>query len=182
VEYPGRSLIKFNFFMLQADVLPNMGFSATRKRLIHAFECVKTEDEPVFTSSDKSSQQEEWDSSDPESAGQSVERKEAALSDPDDVVVDAEWDINVQEDSGSDALEASESESKFEPSNVQVESTTEVPRGNEDPKNHRDRPDTIDDADMDPSEESTEDGLVDASSPNEQESEEPSKVNNREEL
>ena len=28
--------------MLQADVLPNMGFSATRKRLIHSYECVKT--------------------------------------------------------------------------------------------------------------------------------------------
>jgi hypothetical protein len=32
-------LIRFNFFMLQADVLPNMGFSATRKRLIKSYEC-----------------------------------------------------------------------------------------------------------------------------------------------
>jgi len=40
-KYPGRKLQKFNFFMLQADVLPNMGFSATRKRLIHTYECVK---------------------------------------------------------------------------------------------------------------------------------------------
>ena len=30
----GRQLLRYNFFMLQADVLPNMGFSATRKRLI----------------------------------------------------------------------------------------------------------------------------------------------------
>ena len=33
--------------MLQADVLPNMGFSATRKRLIQEFECVKKETEVV---------------------------------------------------------------------------------------------------------------------------------------
>ena len=39
-QYPGRQLIKYNFFMLQADVLPNMSFSATRKRLIHTQECV----------------------------------------------------------------------------------------------------------------------------------------------
>lgn len=42
-QFPDRKLIKFNFFMLQADVLPNMGFSATRKRLIHSHECVKSE-------------------------------------------------------------------------------------------------------------------------------------------
>ena len=36
---PGRQLVRFNFFMLQADVLPNMGFSATRKRLIYSHEC-----------------------------------------------------------------------------------------------------------------------------------------------
>ena len=29
--------------MLQADVLPNMGFSATRKRLIHSHDCLITE-------------------------------------------------------------------------------------------------------------------------------------------
>ena len=33
-------VMKFNFFMLQADVLPNMGFSATRKRLIHSHDCL----------------------------------------------------------------------------------------------------------------------------------------------
>ena len=33
-------LLRFNFFMLQADVLPNMGFSATRKRLIHSHDCM----------------------------------------------------------------------------------------------------------------------------------------------
>ena len=38
-ESPGRELVKFNFFMLQADVLPNMGFSATRKRLIMTYVC-----------------------------------------------------------------------------------------------------------------------------------------------
>ena len=37
---PGRKLLRYNFFMLQADVLPNMAFSATRKRLVHSYECV----------------------------------------------------------------------------------------------------------------------------------------------
>ena len=37
----GRRLLRFNFFMLQADVLPNMGFSSTRKRLIHSHDCTK---------------------------------------------------------------------------------------------------------------------------------------------
>jgi uncharacterized membrane protein YphA (DoxX/SURF4 family) len=41
---PSRQLVEFNFFMLQADVLPNMGFSATRKRLIHSFKCVESDD------------------------------------------------------------------------------------------------------------------------------------------
>ena len=40
---PERKLLRYNFFMLQADVLPNMGFSSTRKRLIHAHECVSNE-------------------------------------------------------------------------------------------------------------------------------------------
>ena len=47
IHHPGRKLLRFNFFMLQADVLPNMGFSATRKRLIQEFECVKAEIEVV---------------------------------------------------------------------------------------------------------------------------------------
>ena len=38
-EHPGRRLVRFKFFMLQADVLPNMGFSATRKRLIKEYNC-----------------------------------------------------------------------------------------------------------------------------------------------
>jgi hypothetical protein len=38
--YPGRQLVKYNFFMLQADVLPEMAFSATRKRLVHSHNCV----------------------------------------------------------------------------------------------------------------------------------------------
>jgi uncharacterized membrane protein YphA (DoxX/SURF4 family) len=37
---PGRKLLRFNFFMLQADVLLNMGFSSTRKRLVRSHECV----------------------------------------------------------------------------------------------------------------------------------------------
>mmetsp|Transcript_31393 Transcript_31393/g.36094 ORF Transcript_31393/g.36094 Transcript_31393/m.36094 type:complete len:527 (+) Transcript_31393:79-1659(+) len=40
-ENDGRKLLRYNFFMLQADVLPEMGFSATRKRLIHAYDCAK---------------------------------------------------------------------------------------------------------------------------------------------
>jgi len=38
-----RKLLRFNFFMLQADVLPNMGFSSTRKRLIKSYDCTKLE-------------------------------------------------------------------------------------------------------------------------------------------
>lgn len=38
---PGRKLLRYNFFMLQADVLPEMAFSATRKRLVHSYECVQ---------------------------------------------------------------------------------------------------------------------------------------------
>mmetsp|Transcript_28897 Transcript_28897/g.33125 ORF Transcript_28897/g.33125 Transcript_28897/m.33125 type:complete len:128 (+) Transcript_28897:88-471(+) len=38
---PGRQLLRFNFFMLQSDVLPNMEFSSTRKRLVKSYECVK---------------------------------------------------------------------------------------------------------------------------------------------
>ena len=41
---PGRKLFRFNFFMLQADVLPNMGFSSTRKRLVHSHECPSDDD------------------------------------------------------------------------------------------------------------------------------------------
>jgi hypothetical protein len=40
---PGRKLLRFNFFMLQADVLPQMAFSATRKRLVHSYNCIKEE-------------------------------------------------------------------------------------------------------------------------------------------
>ena len=42
---PGRKLLRFNFFMLQADVLPNMGFSSTRKRLVRSHECVPLVDD-----------------------------------------------------------------------------------------------------------------------------------------
>jgi len=37
----GRKLLRYNFFMLQSDVLPEMSFSATRKRLIHSHDCTK---------------------------------------------------------------------------------------------------------------------------------------------
>lgn len=40
---PGRKLLRFNFFMLQADVLPQMAFSATRKRLVHSYVCPQEE-------------------------------------------------------------------------------------------------------------------------------------------
>jgi hypothetical protein len=43
-QNPGRKLLRYNFFMLQADVLPNMGFSSTRKRLVHSYECVLPEE------------------------------------------------------------------------------------------------------------------------------------------
>jgi hypothetical protein len=33
--------------MLQADVLPNMGFSSTRKRLVHAYECLTDHEESM---------------------------------------------------------------------------------------------------------------------------------------
>mmetsp|Transcript_4714 Transcript_4714/g.2795 ORF Transcript_4714/g.2795 Transcript_4714/m.2795 type:complete len:163 (+) Transcript_4714:1-489(+) len=39
----GRRLLRFNFFMLQADVKPNMGFSSTRKRLIHSHDCTRND-------------------------------------------------------------------------------------------------------------------------------------------
>ena len=42
---PGRKLLRYNFFMLQADVLPNMGFSATRKRLVYEYNCTSDFDE-----------------------------------------------------------------------------------------------------------------------------------------
>jgi hypothetical protein len=38
-HHPETKLQEFNFFMLQANVLPNMGFSTTRKRLIKSFQC-----------------------------------------------------------------------------------------------------------------------------------------------
>eukprot|EP00531_Pseudo-nitzschia_arenysensis_P007120 CAMPEP_0116139680 /NCGR_PEP_ID=MMETSP0329-20121206/13441_1 /TAXON_ID=697910 /ORGANISM="Pseudo-nitzschia arenysensis, Strain B593" /LENGTH=452 /DNA_ID=CAMNT_0003634739 /DNA_START=129 /DNA_END=1487 /DNA_ORIENTATION=- len=40
---PGRKLLRYNFFMLQADVLPDMGFSSTRKRLVHSHECISSD-------------------------------------------------------------------------------------------------------------------------------------------
>lgn len=41
----GRKLLRYNFFMLQADVLPNMGFSSTRKRLVYSHECVAAKED-----------------------------------------------------------------------------------------------------------------------------------------
>jgi len=53
-----KKLLRYNFFMLQADVLPNMGFSATRKRLIKAYDCTKL-DEDKDNKPDMQSQQDE---------------------------------------------------------------------------------------------------------------------------
>lgn len=46
-KYPGRRLLRYKFYMLQADVLPKMAFSSTRKRLVHTYECKASEDEGV---------------------------------------------------------------------------------------------------------------------------------------
>ena len=43
-DNPGRKLVRFKFFMLQADVLPEMGFSATRKRLIKEYNCSRADE------------------------------------------------------------------------------------------------------------------------------------------
>jgi len=51
---PGRKLLRFNFFMLQADVLPNMGFSSTRKRLVRSHECASSaKEDPDDSQQDK---------------------------------------------------------------------------------------------------------------------------------
>lgn len=50
----GRKLLRYNFFMLQADVLPNMGFSATRKRLIYSYDCAKAYEKKDYMSSEYS--------------------------------------------------------------------------------------------------------------------------------
>jgi hypothetical protein len=59
-QYPGRQLLKYNFFMLQADVLPEMAFSATRKRLVHSHSCVLdlTDTAPVEDANDSTPTQE----------------------------------------------------------------------------------------------------------------------------
>jgi len=38
-EEENKRLLRFNFFMLQADVLPNIHFTSTRKRLIYSHVC-----------------------------------------------------------------------------------------------------------------------------------------------
>lgn len=58
-QYPGRQLVKYNFFMLQADVLPEMAFGATRKRLVHSHNCVDlTETAPLADADDNTAAQE----------------------------------------------------------------------------------------------------------------------------
>jgi hypothetical protein len=54
----GRKLLRYNFFMLQADVLPNMGFTATRKRLIHSHDCTKNDSQvsPESSNEDNSNE------------------------------------------------------------------------------------------------------------------------------
>ena len=49
---PEQELVKFNFFMLQADVLPSMGFGPTRKRLIQTYECISSGQEEVGTATE----------------------------------------------------------------------------------------------------------------------------------
>ena len=65
-----RKLLRYNFFMLQADVLPSMGFSATRKRLMHSHDCMSNDnfvvkeesgDDFDFTSSAGNEEEEEDD-------------------------------------------------------------------------------------------------------------------------
>lgn len=53
IQHPGRKLLKFNFFMLQADVLPQMAFSPTRKRLIQSYECVPEKEEEEISTNAK---------------------------------------------------------------------------------------------------------------------------------
>jgi hypothetical protein len=38
-QNPGRRLLRYNFFMLQANILPAMQFTETRKRLITSYDC-----------------------------------------------------------------------------------------------------------------------------------------------
>lgn len=58
----GKKLLRFNFFMLQADVLPNMGFSATRKRLIHQHDCLA---DTNFVTKDKNDDEKNFDFASP---------------------------------------------------------------------------------------------------------------------
>jgi hypothetical protein len=69
-QNPGRKLLRYNFFMLQADVLPNMGFSSTRKRLVHTYDCVLDHQEVI---DDKEAISDEGDQKHPDSDGQSDE-------------------------------------------------------------------------------------------------------------
>jgi len=81
-KYPGRQLVKFNFFMLQADVLPNMGFSATRKRLIHSHECIpqSTNDTDATTTETNTIHDEGESSARTETNNQSTESDIPAVS------------------------------------------------------------------------------------------------------
>lgn len=54
VNDPGRKLVRYNFFMLQADVLPEMKFSATQKRLVKTYECDSVRQSFVHQSLDES--------------------------------------------------------------------------------------------------------------------------------
>ena len=48
-QYPGSRLLEYNFFMLQANILPAMQFTETRKRLIVSYNC----SDAYITSSEK---------------------------------------------------------------------------------------------------------------------------------
>lgn len=75
-QNPGRKLLRYNFFMLQADVLPNMGFSSTRKRLVHSYDCVHEEMEQLEFSDSASVGGESADESRQHTATSSDENQE----------------------------------------------------------------------------------------------------------
>ena len=89
-----RKLLRYNFFMLQADVLPNMGFSATRKRLMHSHDCLSNdnfaakEDESGedfdFASSSAGSEEEEEEVSNDEENGDESEDEEVEEANADE--------------------------------------------------------------------------------------------------
>ncbi|CAB9499499.1 Inherit from NOG: HTTM domain protein [Seminavis robusta] len=112
-QLPGRQLIKFNFFMLQADVLPNMGFSATRKRLIHSYECVKT-DAAAIPSVEEQTQEPKPGSSDQDVVGSNIAQQQSTEGDDRDESAEprdkAPDDTSLEEEDSNDAISAGDNE------------------------------------------------------------------------